>query len=47
MEMNDYQAKAKTTAQYPEEFRIYYPALGLSAEVGELNNLPTPKGIGI
>jgi NTP pyrophosphatase (non-canonical NTP hydrolase) len=35
---SEYQRIAMTTAIYPRKYRIYYPALGLSGEVGELNN---------
>ncbi len=38
MDFSEYQKKAKSTAIYPSAFSIYYPALGLSGEVGELNN---------
>ncbi len=38
MDFSEYQKKAKSTAIYPSTFSIYYPALGLSGEVGELNN---------
>lgn len=38
MDFSEYQRKAKQTAIYPEAFKLYYPALGLSGEVGELNN---------
>lgn len=38
MDFSEYQYKAKKTAIYPKKHRIFYPALGLSGEVGELNN---------
>ncbi len=38
MDFKEYQERAKETAVYPEQHKIYYPALGLSAEIGELNN---------
>lgn len=38
MTFGQYQKLAKSTAIYPKKYRIYYPALGLSGEVGELNN---------
>ena len=38
MDFSEYQLKASRTAIYPKEYRIFYPCLGLSAEVGELNN---------
>jgi NTP pyrophosphatase (non-canonical NTP hydrolase) len=38
MEFSEYQRKARKTAIYPKKHRIFYPALGLSAEIGELNN---------
>ena len=38
MEFIEYQKLAKKTAIYPKEFKVFYPALGLSGEVGELNN---------
>lgn len=38
MHFSEYQDKARKTAVYPKEYAIYYPALGLSAEVGEINN---------
>lgn len=36
MNFNDYQKLAKTTAIYPKEASVYYPALGLAGEVGEV-----------
>ncbi len=38
MDFSDYQKKAKETAIYPKEYNIYYPALGLSGECGEIAN---------
>lgn len=37
-DFNAYQRIAATTAIYPEEHRILYPALGLSGEAGEVAN---------
>lgn len=36
MELNEYQAAALTTAVYPEDKRIIYPALGMNGEAGEV-----------
>lgn len=36
MKVNDYQAAALTTAIYPEDKRIIYPALGMCGEAGEV-----------
>ena len=36
MELDTYQKKAKTTAIYPDDFKLLYPLLGLNSEVGEL-----------
>ena len=36
MEINEYQKAALTTAVYPEEKRIIYPALGMCGEAGEV-----------
>lgn len=36
MELNQYQEAALTTAVYPEETRIIYPALGMAGEAGEV-----------
>lgn len=36
MTLQDYQKAALTTAIYPEEYRIIYPALGLAGEAGEV-----------
>ncbi len=39
MNFNDYQTQARTTAKYPDvENNLYYPALGLGGEVGEMQN---------
>ncbi len=38
MRFDEYQEKARRTAFYPREQAVFYPALGLSGEVGELNN---------
>ena len=38
MEFSEYQRLAKTTAVYPEEYKIYYPTMGLASEVGEVAN---------
>ncbi len=34
--LDDYQKEAKKTAIYPDEFKITYPALGLTSEAGEV-----------
>jgi NTP pyrophosphatase (non-canonical NTP hydrolase) len=36
MEFNDYQTWAKTTAVYPDRFKVIYPTLGLTGEAGEV-----------
>ena len=36
MELNDYQNWAKTTAVYPDQFKVIYPTLGLTGEAGEV-----------
>lgn len=36
--MDEYQQKARETAVYPLTFAIYYPALGLAGEAGEVAN---------
>lgn len=36
MEFNEYQKLAKTTAIYPKEYKLVYPALGLAGEAGEV-----------
>ena len=38
MELNEYQSKAVSTAIYPEDFKVFYPALGLAGESGEVAN---------
>jgi len=38
MTFNEYQKTAITTAVYPPQHRILYPALGLSGEAGEVAN---------
>lgn len=38
MTLNDYQLKALETANYPQEFKIIYPALGLTGEAGEVSD---------
>ena len=37
-EFAEYQRIAHSTAQYPEEMGVYYTALGLAGEAGELCN---------
>jgi NTP pyrophosphatase (non-canonical NTP hydrolase) len=37
-DFNSYQRVAATTAIYPDEHRILYPALGLAGEAGEVAN---------
>lgn len=39
MDLVEYGMKAAKTADYSEEFDVIYPALLLSAEVGEVNNI--------
>ena len=36
MNFNDYQKIARSTAVYPEEYKVIYPALGLCGEAGEV-----------
>ncbi|MGI9556048.1 MAG: nucleoside triphosphate pyrophosphohydrolase family protein [Cyanophyceae cyanobacterium] len=36
MDFNEYQALARSTAIYPKEHRVVYPALGLAGESGEV-----------
>ena len=38
MNFYDYQAEAVKTAIYPKRAKIYYPALGLAGEAGEVAN---------
>ena len=38
LDFNDYQKVAKTTAIYPDQYKITYPALGLVGEAGEVAN---------
>ena len=36
MNFNEYQKIARSTAVYPEEYKVVYPALGLCGEAGEV-----------
>ncbi len=36
MELSDYQARSRVTAEYPREAWLSYPALGLAGEAGEV-----------
>ena len=36
MQINEYQEKALETANFPEDLKIIYPALGLNGEAGEV-----------
>jgi NTP pyrophosphatase (non-canonical NTP hydrolase) len=36
--LDDYQREASTTAVYPSQHKILYPALGLAGEAGEVAN---------
>lgn len=36
MELTDYQISALKTAVYPEQYKIIYPALGMTGEAGEV-----------
>jgi len=36
MNFNEYQKLARSTAIYPEEYKVIYPALGLCGEAGEV-----------
>lgn len=38
MEVNEYQRMALETAVYPKEYKILYPALGLTGEAGEVSD---------
>ena len=38
MELNQYQRCALETRQYPEEYKVIYPALGMSGEAGEVSD---------
>lgn len=38
MQLNEYQEKALTTAFYPQEYKVIYPALGISGEAGECSD---------
>ena len=44
MTLNEYQKKALETAVYPQEYKIIYPALGLTGEAGEFSDM-FKKGI--
>ena len=35
MHLSKYQAEARKTAVYPEQFKVIYPTLGLAGEAGE------------
>ncbi len=36
MDLSEYQRKSRTTAEYPRESWLAYPALGLAGEAGEV-----------
>lgn len=36
--LNEYQEMALETAQYPEQFKVLYPALGITGEAGEVSD---------
>ena len=36
--LNEYQEMALETAIYPEEFKVIYPALGITGEAGEVSD---------
>ena len=38
MTLNDYQSVAMDTAVYPKEYKIIYPALGITGEAGECSD---------
>lgn len=38
MTLNEYQQKALETAVYPQEYKVIYPALGLTGEAGECSD---------
>lgn len=38
MTLNDYQSAAMDTAVYPKEYKIIYPALGITGEAGECSD---------
>lgn len=38
MTVNEYQQKALETAVYPQQYKIIYPALGLTGEAGECSD---------
>lgn len=38
MEVNEYQRMALETAVYPNKYKIFYPALGLTGEAGEVSD---------
>lgn len=38
MTVNEYQQKALETAVYPQQYKIIYPALGLTGEAGEYSD---------
>jgi NTP pyrophosphatase (non-canonical NTP hydrolase) len=39
MDFKEYQRQARKSAVYPKNYKMFYPALALSGEVGELNNM--------
>lgn len=38
MTLNDYQKAALETAVYPKEYKVIYPALGITGEAGECSD---------